>query len=65
MPQPTLHIPTVVGAEVMAYNVPGIGPGMRLSADTIAGIYLGHISTWNHPAIAKDNPGAKLPTCRG
>jgi phosphate transport system substrate-binding protein len=61
MPQPTLHIPTVAGAVVMAYNVPGIGNGMRLSAESISGIYLGHITTWNHPAIAKDNPGATLP----
>src|SRR5258708_30997721 len=61
MPQPTLHIPTVAGAVVMAYNVPGIGTGMKLSGETISGIYLGHITTWNHPAIAKDNPGAKLP----
>src|SRR5258708_33618334 len=61
MPQPTLHIPTVAGAVVMAYNVPGIGTGMKLSGETIAEIYLGHITTWNHPAIAKDNPGAKLP----
>jgi phosphate transport system substrate-binding protein len=56
-----LHIPTVLGAVVPAYNVPGVSGELRFSPSTIAGICLGKISTWNDPAIAKDNPGVKLP----
>jgi phosphate transport system substrate-binding protein len=61
MPQPTVHIPTVAGAVVLAYNIPGIGPGLRLSGDVIADIYLGHIKTWNDPRIQKENPNITLP----
>src|SRR5579872_1998792 len=59
--QPTLHIPTVAGAVVLAYNVPGIGAGMRLFGPTIADIFEKKITRWNDPAIARDNPGARLP----
>ncbi len=59
--RPALHIPTVAGAVVLAYNVPGVGPGLRLSGDLIAGIYLKQITTWNDPRIAKENPSLKLP----
>lgn len=55
-----LHIPTVLGAVVPAYNVAGASE-LRFSAQTIAGICLGKITNWNDEAIAKDNPGAKLP----
>ncbi len=61
MPQPTLHIPTVAGAVVMSYNIPGIGPGLRLSGDVIADIFLGKIKTWNDPRIVKMNPSLTLP----
>ncbi len=61
MPQPTLHIPTVAGAEIMAYNVPGVGRGLKLSGDVIAGIYLGRITNWSDPRIVKQNPGVRLP----
>src|SRR5437588_3444081 len=61
VPWPTLHIPTVAGAEVMAYNIPGVGPGLKLSGDVIADIYLGHITTWNHPRIVAQNHGVNLP----
>jgi phosphate transport system substrate-binding protein len=61
MPQPTLHVPTVAGAVVLAYNIPGIGPGLRLSGEVIADIYLGHIKTWNDPRIQKENPNITLP----
>jgi phosphate transport system substrate-binding protein len=54
------HIPTVMGAVVLVYNVPGL-PSLRLTPETIAAIFLGKISKWNDPALAKDNPGAKLP----
>lgn len=57
----TLHIPTVAGAIVLAYNIPGVGPGLRLSGDVIAEIYLGKIKTWNDPRIAKLNPRISLP----
>ncbi len=56
-----LHIPTVAGAVVMAYNVPGIGPGLRFTPAVIADIFLGKITRWNDPAILKLNPGSKLP----
>jgi len=56
-----LAIPTVLGAVVPAYNVPGVSGDLRFSAQTIADICLGKITTWSDPAVAKDNPGAKLP----
>ena len=55
-----LHIPTVAGAVVMTYNLPGV-TGLKLDADAIAGIYLGKITKWNDAAIAKQNSGLKLP----
>jgi len=56
-----LHIPTVLGAVVLAYNVPGVSGDLRFSAQVIADICLGKITSWNDPAIVKDNPGVKLP----
>jgi phosphate transport system substrate-binding protein len=56
-----LHIPTVLGAVVLAYNVPGVSGDLRFSAPVIADICLGKITSWNDPAIVKDNPGVKLP----
>jgi len=55
-----LHVPTVLGAVVPVYNVPGVSQ-IRFSGDVLADIYLGKISNWNDGRIAKDNPGAKLP----
>ena len=55
-----LHIPTVLGAVVPVYNVPGVSD-IRFSGSTLADIYMGKISTWSDPSIAKDNPGVKLP----
>jgi phosphate transport system substrate-binding protein len=55
------HIPTVLGAVVPIYNLPGVGAQLKFSGDVIADIYLGKISNWNDPRIAKENPGAKLP----
>ncbi len=60
-PGKLLHIPTVIGAVVITYNLPGIDKGLRLTPATLAGIYLGDITRWNDPAIARDNPGLKLP----
>jgi phosphate transport system substrate-binding protein len=56
-----LHFPTVLGADVPTYNVPGVGPDLKFTPDAIAGIFLGKITKWNHPAIAGANPGVKLP----
>jgi len=55
-----IHIPTVLGADVPAYNVPGVSE-LRFSGDVLADIFLGKIVTWADPRIAKDNPGVKLP----
>lgn len=56
-----MHIPTVLGAVVPVYNIPGISKPLNFSGDVIADIYLGTISRWNDPRIAKDNPGVNLP----
>lgn len=54
-----LHIPTVMGAVVVTYNVPGIGKGVKLTADTLTDIYLGKITKWDDPRLVKDNPQLK------
>jgi phosphate transport system substrate-binding protein len=59
-PAKILHIPTVAGADVVAYHLPG-NPALKLDADTIAGIFLGQIKKWNDSKIAATNPGVKLP----
>ena len=56
-----MHIPTVLGAVVPVYNIPGINKELNFSGDVIADIYLGTIKKWNDPRIMKDNPGANLP----
>lgn len=56
-----IHIPTVLGAVVPAYNLPGLKGDIKLSGETLAGIFLGKITSWNDPALAKDNPGLQLP----
>jgi len=55
------HIPTVLGAVVPVYNIPGVSGDLKFSPDVIADIYLGKISKWNDSRIAKDNPGVNLP----
>jgi phosphate transport system substrate-binding protein len=59
-PGKILHIPTVAGAVVMTYNVPG-NPSLKLDGETIADIFLGKIKKWNDPKIAATNAGVKLP----
>jgi len=59
---PTVQIPTVAGAVVLSYNVPGVGPGLKLSGDVIADIYEKKITVWNDPRIARDNRGVNLPS---
>lgn len=54
-----VHVPTVLGAVVVAYQAPV--PALRLTPEALAGIFLGKITRWNDPALAAVNPGAKLP----
>ena len=56
-----MHLPTVLGAVVPIYNIPGVNKELNFSGDVIADIYLGKISKWNDARIAKDNPGVNLP----
>ncbi len=56
-----LHIPTVLGAVVPAYNIPGISGEIKFTPEALAGIFLGKIQNWSDPAIAKVNPGVKFP----
>jgi phosphate transport system substrate-binding protein len=56
-----LHFPTALGADVPVYNVPGVIQELRFTPDALAGIYLGKISKWNDPTIAKSNPDVVLP----
>jgi len=58
---PVLHIPTVLGAVVLTYNVPGLTQPLNLSGDVIADIFLGKITKWNDSRLASLNPGVKLP----
>jgi phosphate transport system substrate-binding protein len=55
-----IHIPTVLGAVVPIFNVPGVND-IKFSGDVLADIYLGKIAVWNDGRIAKDNPGVNLP----
>lgn len=57
----TAEIPTVLGAVVPVYNLRGVNKELNFSGDVLAAIYLGQISHWNDPRIAKDNPGVSLP----
>ena len=59
-PGKLLHIPTVAGAVVMTYNLPG-NPALKLDSETIAGIYLGTIKKWDDPKVAALNSGVSLP----
>lgn len=56
-----LHIPTVLGAVVPAYNVPGVKGELKFTPEVLAGIFLGKITNWSDPAIAKVNAGVKFP----
>jgi phosphate transport system substrate-binding protein len=56
-----LHIPTVLGAVVLTYNLEGVKEPLHLSGQTISDIYLGNIKKWNDERLAKDNPGVTLP----
>src|SRR5206468_518245 len=58
-PRPLLHVPTVLGAVVATYNLPG-DPKLRFTPEILADIFLGKITSWNDPKIAEVNPGARL-----
>src|SRR6266446_421088 len=56
-----LHFPTVLGADVPAYNIPGITAELNFTPEAIAGVFLGKITKWDDPAIAGPNKGVNLP----
>ncbi len=56
-----LHIPTVMGAVVPAYNIPGVTGEVKFTPQALAGIFLGKITSWNDPSITGANPGVNFP----
>jgi phosphate transport system substrate-binding protein len=56
-----LHMPTVLGADVPAYNIPGVNAELKFTPEALAGIFLGKITRWNDKAIISVNPGVNLP----
>jgi phosphate transport system substrate-binding protein len=60
-PGELIHIPTVLGAVVITYNLQGVSQPLRFSPDVIADIFLGKLKRWDDPRIGADNPGAQLP----
>src|SRR6266436_2414920 len=56
-----LHFPTVLGAVVPIYNLPGVTQDLKFSGEVLADIFLGKIGKWSDKRIAADNPGVKLP----
>jgi|ERR1700730_13433888 len=56
-----LHFPTVLGADIPTYNIPGVNAELNFTPDALAGIFLGKITKWNDPAIAGPNKGVNLP----
>jgi len=57
----TMMLPTVLGAVVPIYNIPGVNQELNFSGEVIADVYLGKIAKWNDPRIVKENPGVNLP----
>jgi phosphate transport system substrate-binding protein len=56
-----LHFPAMLGGVVVCYNIPGVDAKLKFTAQALANIYLGKITRWNDPEIAKANPDVKLP----
>jgi phosphate transport system substrate-binding protein len=56
-----LHLPTVLGAVVPVYNIPGVDAELKFTGPVLADIFMGKVTKWNDPAIAGLNPGVKLP----
>ncbi|MGE5608855.1 MAG: phosphate ABC transporter substrate-binding protein PstS [Bacillota bacterium] len=59
--QPVVHIPTVAGSVVLAYNLPNLSSDLKLTGPIIADLYLGRITQWDDPRIVQINPDVKLP----
>jgi len=57
-----LHFPTVLGAVVPTYNIPGVTASLNFTGEALAGIFLGKITKWDDPELTKANPGVKLPS---
>ena len=57
-----VHVPTVLGAVTISYNVDGVQQGLKLDGKTAADIFLGKVKKWNDPEIARQNSGVKLPS---
>jgi phosphate transport system substrate-binding protein len=58
---PILHFPTVLGAAIPSYNVPGVQGDLNFTPEALSGIFLGTVTKWNDPALTSANPGVKLP----
>jgi phosphate transport system substrate-binding protein len=56
-----LHFPTVLGADVPVYNIPGVDADLKFTGPVLADIFLGKLAKWNDPALVKLNPGVQLP----
>ncbi len=56
-----MHFPTVLGAVVPTYNIPGVSTELKFTAEALAGIFLGKITRWNDPQLKGPNPGVNLP----
>jgi phosphate transport system substrate-binding protein len=57
-----LHFPTVLGAAIPAYNLPGVQGDLNFTPEALSGIFLGTVTKWNDPSITSVNPGVKLPS---
>ncbi len=55
-----LHFPTVLGADVPIYNIPGVTAELKFTPEALAGIFLGKITKWNDPELTRTNPDAEL-----
>lgn len=56
-----LHVPTVLGAVAVTYNIPGLGAPIKLTGELLGELFAGKIAKWNDPRIAAINPGVALP----
>jgi phosphate transport system substrate-binding protein len=57
-----LHVPTVLGAIAVTYNLPDVGKPLKMDAQLIGDLFLGKVKTWNDPEVARQNPGVTLPS---
>ncbi len=62
MPTPTLNVPIISGAVVLAYNIPGVTGDLKLTSESVADIFLGKIKKWDDAKLKADNPDLKLPS---